>query len=80
MQGSALAAMLHLAFGLVSVYAATLLFYAAQPRISQFPIDAGRWFRQVAIVTASSSLALGLHYSALRAVSVPSLRDLLEIF
>ena len=78
--GLALYALLQFAFGFVAVYLATVLFYATQPRLSDFPNDAGRWFRQVTIVTATSTLALGLYYGVLRAVSMPTLRDLLEIY
>jgi phytol kinase len=78
--GLALNAVFQLAFGFIAVYVATVLFYAAQPGLSDFPNDAGRWLRQVIIVTATSTLALGLHYGVLLVVSMPTLRDLLEIF
>jgi len=71
--------LLDLAFGLIAVYAATVLFYRLQPGLSSFPVDAGRWIRQALVVAAASVLALGLHFGAMPDPASLSVTDLLNL-
>jgi phytol kinase len=60
--GFTLRTAIDLAGCLVAVYAATAVFARLQPDLGQEPFDASRWMRQVVIVAATSSIAIGIHY------------------
>jgi len=66
MDGLTSTAALDLAAGLVAVLTATALFYRVQPRLERFPVDTARWLRQSGIVAATSTIALGIRYGAVR--------------
>jgi phytol kinase len=68
--GFTLVAALDLAACLLALYAAAALFYWLQPALETFPVDAGRWVRQAAIVAGTSTLSLGIRYGALPRVSL----------
>lgn len=78
--GFALAVVVDLAFALIALYVATVLFYRLQPALSTFPVDGARWFRQAAIATATSVIALGSDYTMLASVRAPTLHDVLKLF
>ncbi len=80
LDGFTVAAAIDLAFGTLSVLTATALFYRLQPALSTFPVDGWRWFRQATIVTAASTIALGLHYGSLPTATRPNPRDFLQFF
>lgn len=79
LDGFTASALTDLGFGLIAVYAATALFYRLQPRLTEFPVDAGRWIRQGTIVAATSVIALGLHFGAMPDPGSLSLWDLLNL-
>jgi hypothetical protein len=80
LDGFSVSALLDLAFALITLYLATVVFYHTQPELSRFPVDAGRWMRQAIIVSAVSPVALGLHYGSLFFASLSDLSDLIESF
>jgi phytol kinase len=76
MDGFTVAAALDIAACLIAVYAAAAIFYRMQPGLADFPVDAGRWVRQSLAVSATSTLALGIHYGTVPKMSVTSVIDL----
>ena len=62
--GLTIAAALDLAGCLVALYVSTALFCRLQPDLGSEPVDAPRWIRQVLIVAATSTIAIGLHFSS----------------
>ena len=71
--GFTLAAAVDLASCLIAVYAATAVFARLQPDLAREPLDASRWMRQVAIVAATSCIAIGIHYGAVPRLDVTTL-------
>ena len=71
--GLTIAAALDLAGCLIALYVASAVFARLQPDLGLEPIDTPRWIRQVAVVAATSSLAMGLHYGALPALDLQAL-------
>jgi phytol kinase len=67
-------AALDLGAGLLAVYIATALFYRLQPALSAFPVGPARWLRQAIIVSACSTIALGIRYGVLFEI------DLVDVF
>jgi len=45
---------------MAAVLLSTAVFYALQPRLASFPVDAARWLRQVLITAGASALLLAL--------------------
>lgn len=66
-------AALDLAGCLLSIYVATVAFGRLQPDLAAEPIDAPRWVRQVLIVAAASTIAVGVHVSSVPRLDIHSL-------
>jgi hypothetical protein len=71
--GVTVGAALDLAGCLLAIYVATVAFGRLQPDLAAEPIDAARWMRQVLIVAAASTIAIGVHYSSMPRLDVLSL-------
>ncbi len=71
--GLTIRAALDLAGCLVAIYVATVAFGRLQPNLAAEPIDAPRWIRQVLIVAAASTIAIGSHYGSMPRLDVQSL-------
>jgi phytol kinase len=59
------AALLDLAFGLLAVFTAAVVFSCLEPLRGPLPANAARWIWQAVAAAASSPIALGLHYGAM---------------
>jgi phytol kinase len=79
MDGLTLHTAVDFAASLIAVFTATVIFYRVQPALSTFPVDGWRWTRQAAIVTITSTLALGIHYGTLRQLHLPGVEEFLGI-
>jgi phytol kinase len=71
--GLTIRAALDFAGCLVAIYVATVVFCRLQPNLAAEPIDAPRWIRQVLIVAAASTIAIGSHYGSMPRLDVQSL-------
>jgi hypothetical protein len=73
LSGATVGAALDLAGCLLAIYVATVVFSRLQPDLAAEPIDARRWMRQVLIVAAASTIAVGAHYGSMPRLDVLSL-------
>jgi hypothetical protein len=73
------AALLDLAFGLLAVFAAVVLYTRLESRFGWLPEDSARWVRQAISAAAASPVALGLHYGAMPDPAALGIADLVNI-